>query len=223
MSDTFDIPDFDRMFPGYFNADHFADGSTATVTIQTITKEALPVIGNGGKPTGETAEKWVMHFSDSGNLLVLNETNAALVALMHGRSTKGWIGKRITLHAEPNCGFGKAGVRVCGSPDIDKDVRGAIGLMPKPNRVYVLRRTDAPTEKPKPAQADPATARAKLLEAARDKHGTDEATVRAWLAEQGGTDLDAMTVDDLRGLFRALPDIAAWAAEQGDGAEEYVE
>lgn len=214
------IPDFDDMFPGYFNAGHFADGER-TVTLRTIVREELAVIGKSGKPTGDTQDKWVMVFADSPNRMVLNETNASLIRAMFGRKTSAWIGKRITLHSEPNCGFGKPGVRVCGSPDIDSDVSARPGLMPKPSRVYTLRRTE-PAASPKPPEVDPSDARAKLLEAARDKYGTDEATIRAWLAEQGGTDLDAMTVDDLRGLFRALSDIAAWAAEQGDGGE-YVD
>lgn len=142
---TTTMPDWDEMFPGYFNANHFEDGRELTLQIYTIIKDDLPVIGNGGSPTGETAEKWVMLFRDNPNRLVINQTNQGLIGAMLGKRTSEWIGKRITLHSEPGCGFGKPGVRVCGSPDIAEDVKARLGLKPKPNRVYTLRRTgDAP-------------------------------------------------------------------------------
>jgi len=138
---TPEIPDWNDMFPGCFNADDLAGGLEYTARIKTITKEPLTVIGPGGKPTGEKEEKWVMHFFDSEKMFVINKTNKALIGALLGKKTSAWIGKRITLHAEPNCGFGKAGVRVCGSPDIEKDIKTTLGLMPKPQRVYTLRRT----------------------------------------------------------------------------------
>lgn len=194
-----EIPDYDEMFPGYFNADHFNEGSR-TFRILTIIKDELPVIGNNGKPTGKTAEKWVLLFRDTPNRMVLNETNASLIKALFGRRTSGWIGKRITLHSEPNCGFGKPGVRVCGSPDIDADVKATPGLMPKPGRVYTLRRThvdDGPLEK--------------FLAYAAGK-GVEREQIDAFL-QHHCTALEKLSPDELRTLARDLEDVRAFGAE----------
>lgn len=220
------IPDFDDMFPGYFNAGHFEDGER-TVTLRTIVREELAVIGKSGKPTGDTQDKWVMVFADSPNRMVLNETNASLIRAMFGRKTSAWIGKRITLHSEPNCGFGKPGVRVCGSPDIDSDVSARPGLMPKPSRVYTLRRTQPPAAEPKPAQVDPSAALSSFHAGAKGQHGLDPQTIDAWLKSIGQKPASKQSVADLRAIFADLGKCKAWAAEQGndsaDDGGEYVE
>ena len=174
--------DWDALFPGCYNASDF-DGRESTVTISALRREELTKIGRGGTPTGETEEKPVVLFSDAAKKLVLNKTNAALIAAMHGKKTSQWVGKRITLHAEAGCGFGKPGVRVCGSPDIAKEVRATIGLPPDPKRVYVLRKTGAapePKKGPRPSLAE-----------VLDDHGLTWDALDAWCTANGKAPLSA--------------------------------
>jgi len=162
-----DIPNWDELFPGTFSATDFEGGVEITARIETIRHEMLTVIGPGGKPTGDTERKPVVFFSDHPKRLVLNKTNGALIKGMHGGKTSGWIGKRITMHAEPGCGFGRPGVRVCGSPDITKPVKVKPGLPPKPDRVYTLRPAGEQTQaQPKPT--DPRATLDRIL--AGEKH-----------------------------------------------------
>ena len=218
-----EIPNWNALFPGCFNADDFAGGLESTVRIKTIVKEALSVIGPGGKPSGEKEDKWVMLFHGSAKMLVLNKTNAALIGAMLGKRTRDWIDKRITLHAEPGCGFGKPGVRVCGSPDIAEDVKTKLGMMPKPNRVYTLRRTSDDTEAPP------------LGEVIRNAGATRE-HLDAWLASKKKPTTETITetdADKLRdvligpkgaGMLAEIKamDLTPFAAEGDDGAADFA-
>lgn len=186
-----EIPNWDELFPGTFNAGDFEGGIEITARIETIRHEMLTVIGSGGKPTGEKERKPVVFFGDHPKRLVLNRTNAALIGAMHGKKTSGWIGKRITMHAEPGCGFGRPGVRVCGSPDIAKEVKVKPGLPPKPDRVYTLRPTGQQTTTATTKPPDTRTTADKI--AAGEEHLGPEVTAEVRTA--GGYPLDGDPAD----------------------------
>jgi len=190
------------------NAADLAQSITVTVRGVRVTRDDQPVIVD----IGDELKPWKPC-----------KGMRRLLAQVWGTNTDTWPGGRVTLFRDASATWGGeavGGIRVSAISGIDSPMRYVMRTSKKGTTTYDVGVLAAA------AKVDPSAARAKLLEAARDKHGTDEATVRAWLAEQGGPDLDAMTVDDLRGLFRALPDIAAWAAEQGGGSAdggEYVE
>ena len=134
-----------------------------------------------------------------------------LLAQVWGLNTDTWPGERVTLYCDPEATWGGqkvGGIRVSAISGIDSRLRYVMRTSKKGTTTYDV----SPLEKVKPV--DPAAARGKLLSTAQDKHGLSADDIAAWLGEQGGATLDQMTVDDLRGLFRALPDIAAWRDAQ---------
>lgn len=199
----------------YMSAADIPDGSDwVTLTVQRIDEQTIK---------GEKGDQRrpVVYWRENVKPLIVNKTNILLFEAIFGDDPDAAIGKPVSIRFDPTVkrsGEKVGGLRLCGAPGFRARVV-RVKLPKKAPTDYSLMDT-AP-------KVDPAAARAKLLEAAESNHGTDEATVRAWLAEQGGADFDAMTVDDLRDLFRALSDIAAWAAEQdndsADDGGEYVE
>lgn len=85
-----------------------------TVTISGLTKENLA-------HENEPAEnKFVLHFNEQVKPMVLNSTNAQLIAMATGSSeTDDWTGKKITLWNDPSVSFGgkmTGGIRVRPTP-----------------------------------------------------------------------------------------------------------
>ena len=67
-------------------------GRDVTLTISRVELADLRLVG------GATKRKPVVHFDKTEKKLVLNKTNAALVASQHGGKCEGWTGKKITLY-----------------------------------------------------------------------------------------------------------------------------
>ena len=61
---------------------------------------------------GGDAEKPVLSFQERDKLLVLNKTNARIIAGLYGPETGDWLGKKVTITGEHGAWFGKKGVRV---------------------------------------------------------------------------------------------------------------
>jgi hypothetical protein len=57
---------------------------------------------------------------------IINSTNKQCMAAMFGDHVEAWCGKRITLKGE-DTNMGR-GIRIHGSPDIDKDIEATIDL-----------------------------------------------------------------------------------------------
>jgi hypothetical protein len=77
-----------EMFPSpYLKADDV--GSSMVLTIRSVECEAL---------NGE--EKYVLYFRETKKGLVLNKTNATIIAGMFGEETDTWIGREIKLRME---------------------------------------------------------------------------------------------------------------------------
>lgn len=81
-----------------------------TVTISGMTQDNL---AKDGQPP---ENKYVLQFSEDVKPMVLNTTNAQLIALVTGsEETNDWIGKKITLYNDPTISFGgrlTGGIRV---------------------------------------------------------------------------------------------------------------
>lgn len=95
------------IFPSRFvKADDLGDKSV-TVTIKNATMEDL----NHGS---EKERKLVIWFERATKGLVLNKTNAFIIAHLYGPETNDWLGKQITLYGAKVKAFGswQAAVRV---------------------------------------------------------------------------------------------------------------
>ena len=124
----------------YLTGDALPDeGRTFTIT----DKSRDEVEGKEGRE-----HKLALTFSD-GNRFLCNVTNATYIEHLFGsKYPADWVGKRITLCFDPTIKFGKdtvGGIRVIGSPDIDRDVTFQFqeNSRKKP-RTVTLRKTTTP-------------------------------------------------------------------------------
>jgi hypothetical protein len=78
--------DFNAMFPARFLKSGDLEDGPMQVTIASVKPEEI----NGER-------KVVANFSDSKKQMVINRTNARLIAKMYGNDTRNWLGKTITL------------------------------------------------------------------------------------------------------------------------------
>ena len=76
--------------------------STITLTISSVTLENM----NSGKGGAQT--KPCLHFAERNKLMVLNKTNAKLIAGELGPETENWKGARVTIAAPIIDAFGKS-------------------------------------------------------------------------------------------------------------------
>ena len=88
-----------NLFP-YVTGDSLA-GKEATVTMTTVTEESLPSTKGGQE------SKYILRFKESSKGLILNRTNAKVIAGLYGSETDGWAGQRITLYSERVKAFGE--------------------------------------------------------------------------------------------------------------------
>ena len=86
------MPDVSAMFGSYLKAAHL-EGDT-NVTVLSVIQEEFN--GNDGAPE----RKWVLRFHETELKMVLNKTNAMMIASIHGSNTDAWPGKHITLFKE---------------------------------------------------------------------------------------------------------------------------
>ena len=130
--------DYRAMFKGdYISAVEFA-GRRPTFTIDQIRLVPLP-----DEKTGRDKDKGVVFFRESPRGWVLCKTNAICLAGMFGPQTGGWTGKRVTLYAcEVQFGREKVpGIRVFGSPDLERPVRVEVKLPRKKPFVMTMQCT----------------------------------------------------------------------------------
>ena len=103
------MPTLSDAFPSkYLKAgEDVCEGDDLTLTIQRYDQER---IGQGA----DADDKYVLYFRGNKKGLVLNKTNAKVIAELHGDDLDDWIGKQITLY-EAEVQFGNdtvAGIRV---------------------------------------------------------------------------------------------------------------
>ena len=101
---------FKVLFPSLYLASHDLQGKDVPLTIRRLIVEDLKTErGTERKPVlyfQETQKKAERDSTDE-KRLVLNKTNAGLIAAMYGPEVNDWTGKRITLYATVVSAFGK--------------------------------------------------------------------------------------------------------------------
>ena len=88
-----------KMFPStYLKATDLVDSDhpEPVLQISDCTMEEMPAFE--GK---EPEMRPVIGFTNSDKRMVLNQTNASMIAFLHGEETDGWQGKLIQLHTPP--------------------------------------------------------------------------------------------------------------------------
>ena len=107
------MTDFNTLFGDYLKKEDFPQ--PAALTIRELKQEKL-----------QDESKIVLYFHENDKGLVLNKTNAELIAReLDTVQIEEWVGKKITLYNDPNVSFGgklTGGVRVQVHP---KTIQGA--------------------------------------------------------------------------------------------------
>lgn len=86
------MPSMNDLFPSnYLKAADFAE-EDATWTIKALREEK---IGQGR----DADNKWILFFKEEKKGLVLNKTNANVLAKLFGDDTDDWVGQQVTLFA----------------------------------------------------------------------------------------------------------------------------
>ena len=81
------------MFPTDYVAAPELQGRDAAVTIKSVSIDEMPLAG-----TTKKEKRPIVQFEETPKKLVLNKTNAKIIAKLLGVQTAAWIGKRITLY-----------------------------------------------------------------------------------------------------------------------------
>jgi hypothetical protein len=97
------MPHYKLLYPRDYVGACDLDKGDRTVTIASVKIEELHSADRGKK----AEKKPVLFFKDATKKLVLNKTNAAIIAELYGTNTDKWIGKPITLYATTCSSFGK--------------------------------------------------------------------------------------------------------------------
>lgn len=86
------------VFPSNYLRAGDLKGRQYTLTIKSVVMESM------GR---EEEDKCVVYFEGAGKGLVLNRTNAFILAEMYGAEMDAWVGRRITIHPVRITAFGK--------------------------------------------------------------------------------------------------------------------
>lgn len=166
--------DYRALFKGdYISAVEFA-GKRPTLTIAEVRLVPLP-----DEKTGRDKDKGVVFFRGQARGWVLCKTNAICLAGMFGPQTGQWVGKRVTLYAcEVQFGREKVpGIRVLGSPDLQRDVRVEVKLPRKKPFIMTMQCTGR--QQSEPLSVDPEAA-----DAERALGGAEEREIDAHNARE---------------------------------------
>ena len=145
--------DYETFFPGRFIKSAEFGGRDVMLTIDTIRLEDLPDKMRGVITFTERSRKTNKQLE-----WVLNRTNAECLRALWGRDTSAWLGKRVTLFAQPMNVGGEniTGIRVRGSPDLERDQEIQFSVRQK-SGTKTVNMTMRATGK-RPANGKPATA-----------------------------------------------------------------
>ncbi len=86
------MPNINEMYPSKFLKASDIDQDYEVTIVEVGTDN----IGQGD----DREEKFIVHFDEFDKGLVLNKTNANLIAVQHGLNTEDWIGKKVVLTVE---------------------------------------------------------------------------------------------------------------------------
>ena len=137
---------YTAMLVGQFiKAGEFGTGEIPLQPTWTISRMALEKLesismNDTEGAAGKMKTKGIIYFKEHGTGWVLNRTNIMCLVEMWGPDTDAWTGKRVTLYrADVRVGAKMdVGIRVRGSPDIDKEITVSVKLprrKPVPHRL----------------------------------------------------------------------------------------
>lgn len=129
------MPNINQMMPSkYLKKEDVPQ--PALVTIRSFSQDN---VAQQGQPE---EKKWIMHFNEFENGLVMNSTNLQLCAMaLASEETDDWIGKQVVLFADPNVSFGGKLV-------------GGLRIRARRKPVQAARPTPSPQRRPAPPAYD---------------------------------------------------------------------
>lgn len=209
----------DLLHPTRFLKSAEFKGKDVTFTIADVVMEELEREDNSKERKG------VVGFRETEKLLVINKTNAKCIIGMFGLETEAWKGKRVTFFPfpmkDPFTGDPITGIRVRGSPDIEKPVSVSIKLRKKKAQTMTMQRTGGAAPAP---NADPVEVQMETMRTQFRALTTSEAMDAMWTSGLGSRVALLPAADQvvIKGDFathrRALV-AAAKSAEPPPGAE----
>jgi hypothetical protein len=88
------------LFPSRYLSGEDLKGQDYTLTMRRVVEEEMQVAKN------EKGVKAVLYFQEAKKGMVLNKTNALVIAQLYGNVIEEWTGKRITIHPKRERAFG---------------------------------------------------------------------------------------------------------------------
>jgi len=109
-------------------------GKTVTMTMSRAVTEKVTA-------RNQTEEKIVLYFGETDKGLILNKTNAKIIARLYGPETDKWNGGKVTLYTEEVKAFGDThnAIRIAPAIPADKpasDEQPALVEVPEPAQAY---------------------------------------------------------------------------------------
>lgn len=129
----------------YFTVTDFPEGvAEPTYKILSVTLEDIE------DEKGKVKRKGSIALDGVGKQWLANVTNVRCLVAMFGEETDRWVGKRVTVFSERVMAFGEwtLGVRLRGSPDLEKPVSVRIKLRKKREQIITMQRTGVASAPP---------------------------------------------------------------------------
>lgn len=108
-------------------------------------RQPTMTIANYSSVGFDSESKGVITFQETDRGWVINKTNGQCLQAMFGSNPAAWRGKRVTLYFDPtitNKGEVTGGIRIVGSPDLDKTVTCTVRLPKKRPKPVTLKKTE---------------------------------------------------------------------------------
>lgn len=147
------MPSYKTLFTGKYLASPDLGKNEPTVKIERITSE---LVKDEEKRTER--HRWIAFFAGKDKGMLLNRSNAILIAaICKSDKTEDWIGHRITIGVREVKMGGETvdGLRVIGSPELDRPLVVEIKLPRKKPLPWTLAPTPAATKAAPPPERDP--------------------------------------------------------------------
>jgi hypothetical protein len=213
-----------EMFPSkWLKAEDFAEGENKVLTIKDIKYQTL---GQGAK----AEDKPVVEFRED-KPLVLNKTNAHVIAQLYGGDTDAWIGKRITAYTMDVDSFGDIvrAIRIRNAIPGEAAQSQAAQSQAAQSAVQASRSTPGggQTAMPAPPQTgEPmVAANQKTLLVREAMRVWGEADYKAKAREQLGNiaDLTHQNAEEWITWFKSQPDFKAAVADDYDDSDPFAD
>ena len=141
----------------YIAAVELPEGKVFTLRIAAVKIEKVESIKDDDE-AGRKKDRLVVYFDGRPRGWLINRTNAECIVGMFGEDAHKWIGKRVSIY-RTKVRFGSKmedGIRVKGSPDLDRDIVVTVRLPRKKASTVTMVKTGASTASDLPPDAPPA-------------------------------------------------------------------